>query len=145
MSLEKFRKFLLNNAKSGLIAGGGIWILFFAVGACFANPEANNLQPAEGLRASPALVKLLDVLLLVGILICFFISVKVKSFLRDGELASGWSLFSISFIFLFAAQLLSFLVDVSLTNVSHSIISAVRLLFILSLASGIYFMKKVLS
>jgi hypothetical protein len=100
---------------------------------------------AEGLRQSRLLPAFLDILLLVGIVACFVISVKVKSFLRDGELSSGWSLFSLSFVLLFAAQVLSFFTDVRLFELSSSIISALRVLFVISLGWGIYFMRKVLS
>jgi hypothetical protein len=102
-------------------------------------------SPAEGVQQSRLLPAFLDVLLLVGIVACFIISVKVKSFLRDGELSSGWSLFSLSFVLLFAAQVLSFFTDVRLFELSSSIISALRVLFVVSLGWGIYFMRKVLS
>jgi hypothetical protein len=82
---------------------------------------------------------------LAGTVTCFLISVRVKSFLRDGELASGWTLLSVSFVLFFVAQLLSLFLNVGFLNVSPSIISSLRVLFILLLASGVYFMKKVLS
>lgn len=87
----------------------------------------------------------LDALLLLGILFCFFSSLKVKSFLREGELAYGWILFSFSFAILSIAQLLSLSVSSGLLDMPLNIISLTRLLSILSLAFGIYLMKKVLS
>lgn len=100
---------------------------------------------ASGSTGHTLVPTLLDILLLVGILACFFISVKVKSFLREGEMAWGWNLFAVSFVLLFVAQFLSFSSSVKLLNISTSIVSSLRLLFVISLASGIYFMKKVLS
>ncbi len=99
----------------------------------------------RGLSGLSILSALLDLLLLAGVVACFVISIRVKSFLRDGELASGWKLFSISFVLLFAAQLLSLFSSVELLNISSSVVSSLRLLFVISLASGIHFMKKVLS
>jgi len=112
----------------------------------FALTESDNYQAeVGGLSSKPAWSTLLDILLLMGILTCFFISVKVKSFLRDGELASGWTLFSLSFILLFIAQLLSLSLNINLFNIPLSLVSIIRLLSIFTLASGIYFMKRVLS
>ena len=146
MSLEKFHPLPTIKAKRWLALGISLWLLFFVAPNSFAFTQGDDLQPEVGsITSSPGLAILLDILLLAGILICFLISLGVKSFLRDGELASGWTLFSLSFVLLFIAQLLSFSLNVSLFNISSSIISSVRLLAILSLASGIYFMKKVLS
>ena len=95
--------------------------------------------------ASGFLPTLLDLLLLLGVGFCFFSSVRVKSFLREGELAYGWVLFSFSFAVLFVAQLLSLCVSSNLLNVPLTVIPLARLLSILCLALGIYFMKKILS
>jgi hypothetical protein len=146
MSLEKFHPPPTTKAKRWLALGISLWLLFFVAPNSFAFTPGDDLQPeVGGITSSPGLAILLDILLLAGILICFLISLRVKSFLRDGELASGWTLFSLSFVLLFIAQILSFSLDVSLFSISSGIISSVRLLAILSLASGIYFMKKVLS
>jgi hypothetical protein len=146
MLLEKFFGVQTDKVKKILICGISFWCLFFVGGISFAFAAGDD-YPAEqsGFASSPALAILLDILLLVGIIVCFVISARVKSFLRDGELASGWILFSLSFVLLFIGQLLNFSVDIRVAHISSSIISAVRLLSILSLASGIYFMKKVLS
>ena len=95
--------------------------------------------------SSGFLPALLDVLLLLGILFCFFSSLKVKSFLKEGELAYGWILFSFSFAILFMAQLFSLSVSSGLFDIPLVMVSLVRFLSILFLALGIYFMKKVLS
>ena len=146
MFLEKFSKLPSNLVKVTLICSISLWLSFFVGGSCFASVAGDDYQTeTSGFASSPALAILLDILLLVGIIVCFLISMRVKSFLRDGDLASGWSLFSLSFVLLFIGQLLNFSVDIRVTHISYSIISAVRLLSILSLASGIYFMKKVLS
>ena len=86
-----------------------------------------------------------DLVLLAGIFACFLISVRVKSFLRDGELSSGWTLFSLSFVLLFTAQLLNLLLILDLVSIHPTVIASLRVLFIVFLASGIYMMKKVLS
>ena len=122
------------------------WLIFLFERVSFAYENVDAFRAAVRDSGSSSVVPiLLDILLLVGTLACFRISVRVKSFLKDGELASGWTLFSLSFVLLFVAQLLSFSLSVGLLNVSPHIISSLRLLFILFLASGIYFMKKVLS
>jgi len=123
-----------------------VGLLLWVGRLAFALPESENYTAEMGgLSSKPAWSTLLDILLLMGILTCFFISVKVKSFLRDGELASGWTLFSLSFVLLFMSQLLSLSLNINLLNIPLSIVSIIRLLSIFTLASGIYFMKRVLS
>ena len=99
----------------------------------------------RGSGTSTTVPAALDILLLAGIFCCFLISVRVKSFLRDGELSSGWTLFSLSFVLLFAAQVLNLFLTLDLVSIYPSLIASLRVLFIVSLASGIYMMKKVLS
>jgi hypothetical protein len=129
-----------------LVLMAGLCLILLVTPAAWGQSQVSSYGTAvRGPDDSRFLPALLDLLLLAGILACFVISVKVKSFLRDGELSSGWSLFSLSFVLLFAAQVLSFFTDVRLLELSSSIISALRLLFVVSLAWGIYFMKRVLS
>ena len=95
--------------------------------------------------ASGFLPAALDVLLLLGILFCFFSSLRVKSFLKEGELAYGWVLFSFSFAILFVAQLLSLSASSGVLSIPLTVVPLARLLSILCLGLGIYFMKKILS
>lgn len=95
--------------------------------------------------ASGFLPAALDVLLLLGILFCFFSSLRVKSFLKEGELAYGWVLFSFSFAILFVAQLLSLSVSSGLLAIPPALIPLARLLSVGCLGLGIYFMKKILT
>jgi len=129
-----------------LFLGTIFWLVFLTgkVFCAFENTDAFRAA-VQSSKSSSVLPAFLDVLLLVGTFVCFLISVRVKSFLRDGELASGWTLLSLSFVLLFVAQLLSLSLSVGFLNISPSIISSIRVLFILFLASGVYFMKKVLS
>lgn len=115
-------------------------VVFLARGT-FADPSGR----AAVHSASGFLPTLLDILLLLAIGFCFFSSLRVKSFLREGELAYGWVLFSFSFAVFFVAQLLSLCVSSNLLSVPLTIIPLARLLSILCLALGIYFMKKILS
>jgi len=146
MFIEKLHKFLKGNISKKLTCVISFGLIFFSAQVSFTCESADTFRAAvHGSGSSSVVPALLDILLLVGTFACFLISVRVKSFLRDGELASGWTLFSLSFVLLFVAQLLSFSLSVGLLNVSPNIITSLRLLFILFLASGIYFMKKVLS
>lgn len=123
-----------------------VCLLLFGVVVFFT--QEGFADPSSRIAAhSPSgfLPAVLDVLLLLGILFCFFSSLRVKSFLKEGELAYGWILFSFSFAILFIAQLLSLSVSTGLFDIPSTIVSLARLLFILSLAFGIYLMKKVLS
>lgn len=123
-----------------------VGLLLFGVAVFF--PGHSLADPSSKIAthsASGLLPVVLDVLLLLGIGFCFFSSLKVKSFLKDGELAYGWILFSFSFAILFMSQLFSLSVSSGLFNIPLVIVSLIRLLSILSLALGIYFMKKVLS
>jgi hypothetical protein len=146
MLTEKPHKCLkgkINKKLTGVISFG---LILFSTLACFTYGSAEAFRAeVQGSGSSSVVPALLDILLVVGTFACFLISVRVKSFLKDGELASGWTLFSLSFVLLFVAQLLSFSLSVGLLNISPNIISSLHLLFILFLASGIYFMKKVLS
>ncbi len=146
MLIKYHNKYSTGKVKKVLISCFCFSLVLGTIFPCFAWSEGERLQTeVGGFSTNPTLAALLDVMLLLGILTCFFISVKVKSFLRDGELASGWTLFSLSFVLLFIAQLISLSLNVNLLNVSFSIVSLIRLLSIFILASGIYFMKKVLS
>jgi hypothetical protein len=123
-----------------------IW--FLLLGTVLFFPQQSLADSSSRIAAhSPSgfLPTVLDVLLLFGILFCFFSSLKVKSFLKEGELAYGWILFSVSFAILFVAQLFSLSVSCGLFDIPLVIVSFIRLLSILSLALGIYFMKKVLN
>jgi hypothetical protein len=115
-------------------------VVFLSPQDVFAPPGRIVAHPSTGF-----LPAILDVLLLGGILFCLFSSLKVKSFLRDGELSFGFLLFSFSFAILFMAQLFSLSVSSGLLDIPLTIVSLIRLLSIISLASGIYSIKKVLS
>ena len=146
MWLNKFRIPNVTGTRARLIFLVALCIVLPWAQAAWGQANVDSYGTAAGSsRESRLLPALLDLLLLVGIVACFVISVKVKSFLRDGELSSGWSLFSLSFVLLFAAQILSFFTDVRVLELSSSIISALRVLFVISLGWGIYFMRKVLS
>jgi|GEM_PF-1174865 len=122
------------------------WIAFLAAGTACAHGGSETLQAGiRGSGSSTAIPAVFDLLLLAGIFACFLISLRVKSFLRDGELSSGWTLFSLSFVLLFAAQLLSLLLTLDLVKVHPAVIASLRVLFIVFLASGIHLMKRVLS
>jgi len=137
--------FSLDDKRSRILVVSSCSILL--AGMIFsAHAQADPLSTgAPAYPPSPVIPTFLDILLLVGILVCFLISLRVKSFLKDGELASGWRLFSLSFVLLFVAQFLSLSAEVGFLHISVSVISSLRLLFILSLGGGVYLMKKVLS
>jgi hypothetical protein len=128
----------------GLLAW--FWLISFVDRGAYAYDGAEALR--AGIRGSGTAMTIsaaFDVLLLAGIFACFLISVRVKSFLRDGELSAGWTLFSLSFVLLFAAQLLNLFLTLDLESIHPSVIASLQVLFIVFLASGIYMMKKVLS
>ncbi|MGB2768159.1 MAG: hypothetical protein WBC88_00335 [Candidatus Zixiibacteriota bacterium] len=121
-------------------------LTLFVVRTACAHGGSETLRAGiRGSGTSTTIPAAFDVLLLAGIFACFLISVRVKSFLRDGELSSGWTLFSLSFVLLFAAQLLNLFLILDLVSIYPSVIASLRVLFIVFLASGIYMMKKVLS
>jgi hypothetical protein len=145
MHLDKSLK-IASKAGGKLILSISPFLILVLTQTVSAQVKATNVSlTASGSTSNSMVPALLDLLLLLGILTCFFISIKVKSFLREGEMAWGWNLFAVSFVLLFVAQFLSFSSGIRLLNVSASIVSSLRLLFVISLASGIYFMKKVLS
>ncbi len=122
------------------------WFISFVDRGAYAHDGAEALRAGiRGSSTSLTIPAAFDVLLLAGIFACFLISVRVKSFLRDGELSAGWTLFSLSFVLLFAAQLLNLFLTLDLVSIHPSVIASLRVLFIAFLASGIYMMKKVLS
>lgn len=121
------------------------WFLLFVVVVFFPQEAFGPPGRIVARPASGFLPAVLDVLLLLGILFCFFYSLKVKSFLKEGELSYGFLLFSFSFAILSVAQLFSLSVSIGLFYIPLTIVSLIRLLSILSLALGIYFIKKVLS
>lgn len=121
------------------------FLIFGALVFCTQVAIADPSSKIAAHSSSGFLSTVLDALLLLVILFCFFSSLKVSSFLKEGELVYGWIFFAFSFAILFIAQLLSLSVSSGLFNVPLIIVSLTRLLSILSLALGIYFMKKVMS
>ncbi len=122
------------------------WPMFSFAGIFCARAAFADASGRVGAHsASGFLLTVLDVLLLLGVLFCLLSSLRVKSFLKEGELAYGWTLFSFSFGVFFIAQLLSLCVSSGLLSIPLSIIPLARLLSILCLALGIYFMKRMLS
>lgn len=122
-----------------------VGLLLFAVVVFFPQeafgPPGRMVAPSS----SGFLPAALDVLLLLVIFFCFFSALKVKSFLKEGELAHGWVLFSLSFAILLIAQLFSLSVSSGLFDIPLTIVSLIRLLSILFLAFGLFFIKKILS
>ncbi|MFQ6032782.1 MAG: hypothetical protein ACE5K2_07665 [Candidatus Zixiibacteriota bacterium] len=145
MRLDISRLFEKKMNRKGSKSFLSVWLLLGT--AVFSVPEAfaGSSSRIAAHSFSGFLPTLLDVLILFGILFCFFASLKVKSFLKEGELAYGWILFSLSFAILFISQLFSLSVSSGLLDIPFAIVSLTRFLFILSLALGIYFMKKLLS
>lgn len=142
-SPDRFSKQGVSRKLSSLIL---FWLTFLAGRVGYAYDGRETLGAGiRGSGTSLIIPAAFDVLLLAGIFACFLISVRVKSFLRDGELSAGWTLFSFSFVLLFAAQLLNLFLTLDLVSIYPSVIASLRVLFIVFLASGIYMMKKVLS
>ncbi len=94
MFIEKLHKFLKGKVSKKLTCVISFWLMFFAASVSFAYGSADAFRAeVRGSGSSSVVPALLDILLLVGTFVCFLISVRVKSFLKDGELASGWILF----------------------------------------------------
>jgi hypothetical protein len=88
---------------------------------------------------------LINSLIFLIILACFFVAVKVFSFLRGGEMASGWQFLAISFIVLCLGQLLALASSLELFNLDMAIVVAIRLIGVFMLFLGITRIKKALS
>lgn len=88
---------------------------------------------------------LINTLIFLVILACFFVAIKVFSFLRGGEMASGWQFLAISFIVLCLGQLLALASSLELFSLDMAIVVAIRLIGIFMLFLGITRIKKVLS
>lgn len=93
----------------------------------------------------PALMMTFNVLLLLFILAGFFLSSRIRSFLRGGELILGWFLILVSFMFLFVAQVLEFGTYIHIFDISVTAVYFVKLLWIMVLVLGVYFIQKVMS
>lgn len=93
----------------------------------------------------PVLMVVLNCLLLLFMLAGFLLSSRIRSFLRGGELILGWFLILISFLFLLGSQILEFGVFIHLFDVSITVVYFTRLLWIMVLVLGIYFVQKVMS
>ena len=88
---------------------------------------------------------LLALLSLLGIVLLVLLSWKISSFLRGGELSSAWLLIFFSFVLLAIVQLLLLGNLVGVFNIAQALIFSAKLLSILSLLAGIFFIKKILS
>ncbi len=147
MYIEKSFKCLKNKTIKRLTCGSLFCLMFLLIReALCAHPGEDLLESGapRGVFSSMS-SSLLNISLLMGTFVCFLLSIRVRSFLKDGQLASGWTLFSLSFILLLVAQLLGLSESLGWLKISPSIISTFRLLFVIFLASGIYLIKKVLS
>ena len=112
------------------------WLTFLAGRVGYAYDGRETLSAGiRGSGTSLTIPAAFDVLLLAGTFACFLISVRVKSFLRDGELSAGWTLLSLSFVLLFAAQLLNLFLTLDLVSIYPSVIASLQVLFIVFLAS----------
>ena len=69
---------------------------------------------------------LINAVILLVILACFFVAMKVFSYLRGGEMAAGWQFLAISFIVLCLGQLLALASSVELFNLDMAIVVAKR-------------------
>ena len=87
---------------------------------------------------------LINTLIFLVILACFFVALRVFSFLRGGEMASGWQFLAISFIILCLGQLLALTSSLELFNLDMAIVVAIRLIGVFMLFLGITRIKKVL-
>ena len=90
---------------------------------------------------NPALVIVFNILLLLFMLAGWFLCSKIRSFLKGGELILGWFLILISFIFVFASQFLEFGIYIKLWEISPTVVYFARLLWIMVLVLGIYFIQ----
>jgi hypothetical protein len=146
MLIEKRNRSVKTDRSRKVVFLVWFWLTLLAGGNACADGGSETLRAGiRGSGSSPAVPAAFDVLLLAGIFACFLISVRVRSFLRDGELSSGWTLFSLSFVLLFGAQLLNLLLTLDMLSIYPAVIASLRVLFIVFLASGIHMMKKVLS
>jgi len=103
------------------------------------------LAADNGGGTSSGMGALFGSIIFLVILICFFIATKIFSYLRGGEMATGWQFLSISFIILCLSQLIAVASSLELFSLSSAIVEGFRLLGVFVLLVGVSRIKKVLS
>ncbi|MCJ7508750.1 MAG: hypothetical protein MUO85_08490 [candidate division Zixibacteria bacterium] len=87
----------------------------------------------------------LSVLLLLLTVAGFWLSSRIRAFLRGGELIVGWFLILVSFLFLFGSQVLELGRYLDVFEVSLTVVYVAKLFWLMILVLGIYFIQKVMS
>jgi len=83
--------------------------------------------------------------ILLVVLICFVVAMKIFSYLRGGELASGWQVLAISFIVLCLGQMMELASMLELFGLDRAVVLGIRLIGVSLLMIGVARIKKVLS
>ena len=119
------------------VAWLGIWLLVAEAGRADAGLKEITDQPAP--------IVVLSGLLLLFMVAGFILCSRIRSFLRGGELVLGWFLILVSFLFLLGSQILESGMYFRFFDVSLTVVYFARLLWLMVLVLGIYFIQKIMS
>ena len=117
-------------------------LLIFGLIALLFLPSALLADAASG---SSDVGVLFNGLILLVVLVCFFVSLKIFSLLRGGELASGWQMLAIAFVLLCLGQLIDLMVTLEIAGLNQAMVATARLAGAFLLLLGVVRIKKVLS
>jgi hypothetical protein len=94
--------------------------------------------------ASSATTMLLAVTMIAVMGVCFFVAIRVFSYLKGGELASAWQILSISFAILVIAEAVKLLAMLNIVNIHDNIVMLVRVVGLCAIMVGVARIRKVL-
>ena len=104
-----------------------------------------ELAAQDGMNSTTGMNILFGAAIFLVILACFFVASRIFSFLRGGELASGWQMLAIAFIVLCISQLLDISASLELFSLNNTAVQAFRLVGVAVLMLGFIKIKNALS
>lgn len=113
----------------------------FLISLVFAQ-SANAVVDTEALFTAAGIA---DLVLLLGIFICLFWSMNIMSLVRGGLMSKSWQMFTLGFIFLILARLVTIGASINLFVVPEYLSTILYLLMTVTWLIGIYQTKRILA
>lgn len=124
----------MNKVKN--ILSGLFIISLFSTPSAFARVDTTALYSTAGIA---------DLILLLGIIICLFWSMKIMSLVRGGLMSKSWQMFTLGFLFLILARLLIISTSINLFVVPEYLSTIFYLLMTITWLIGIFQTKRILA
>jgi len=111
-------------------------ISLFSTQSAFARVDTEVLYSTAGIA---------ELILLLGIIICLFWSMKIMSLVRGGLMSKSWQMFTLGFLFLILARLIIISASINLFVVPEYLSTIFYLLMTVTWLIGIFQTKRILA